>query len=125
VSISDRLFAKDIGAFVHAVLLDEAVACEIQLLCALIYRRGCYSSQQHTAVKVPVMEKETLFFNVVISEEVASLLDLADLLAQAHGILNVRDLVGLYYLIHGRAATSHSEVFTVIRNFSVSSWQDI
>jgi len=71
------------------------------------------------------MEKETLFFNVVISEEVASLLDLADLLAQAHGILNVRDLVGLYYLIHGRAATSHSEVFTVIRNFSVSSWQDI
>ena len=45
------------------------------------------------------MEKETLFFSVVISEEVASLLDLADLLAQAHGILHVRDLVGLYYLI--------------------------
>ena len=45
------------------------------------------------------MEKETLFFSVVISEEVASLLDLADLLAQAHGILHVGDLVGLYYLI--------------------------
>ena len=117
MSISDRLFAKDIGAFVHAVLLDEAVACEIQLLCALIYRRGCYSSQQHTAVKVPVMEKETLFFSVVISEEVASLLDLADLLAQAHGILHVRDLVGLYYLIRSRVAAPNSEVFTVLGEF--------
>jgi len=71
------------------------------------------------------LEKRTQFFGIVICEVAASLLDLADLLAQAHSVLHVWDLVGVNYLIHRRAATSHSEVFTVIRNFSIFSLQDI
>jgi len=50
VSIGDRIFVEDIGAFVLAVLLDEAVAGVLQLLGTLIYRRGRNSSNLNATV---------------------------------------------------------------------------
>jgi len=101
-----------------AVLSHKAVAGAFNFLAANIQSWLSCASNELTAVKIPVMEEVTFFLFAVVLEKVASLLDLTNLLAQRHRVLNIWDGICLYLFIYGWITFPNCEVLAVIRNIS-------
>jgi len=118
VGVRDRGLVEDDVSAVVAVLPDKAVASVLQLLGTFIQTWRGSACYQLTAVQIPVMEQLTLLQSTVVLEEVASLLDLTDLLTQGHCVLYVRDVVALNNLVLRWITFPDGEVIAVIRNVS-------
>jgi len=114
MGISYRCSVED-QISILTVLSHKAVAGVLKLFAANIQSWFGCAPNKLTAVQIPVMEEKAFLLLAVVLKEIASFLNLTNLLTQRHCIVYVGDWVGLYLLIQGWITFSNSEVLAVIR----------